>query len=364
MWPFKKKTPKYTFSAKEALSVISKSGFAITYDDILLAPQFSDVESRKDVNTRTPLYIGQNPVTINIPILSANMDTVTWVDMAAEMNRLGGAGILHRYESSENIIKAIKGMQPEVGWRIPSVGVGVNSIQNALDYTTAGASMICVDIAHGHSKKMLEIVADLAFRGINVIAGNIATYEGALALAEAGAKCLKIGIGPGAMCSTRRVTGHGMPQVTAILDCARVKEKFPNVTLIADGGIRDSGDVAKAIALGADMVMIGSLLAGTTESPGTILGGRKVYRGMASREAREDFDPNLPTDYTPEGVSMMKPLTGPAKQVIDGLVGGLRSAMSYSGAHNLQEYREKAKFMFITNASHVEGTPHGLLGNK
>jgi IMP dehydrogenase len=164
-------------------------------------------------------------------------------------------------------------------------------------------------------------------------------------------------------CVTRRVTGHGVPQLSAIVDIAALKKEF-KFDLIADGGCRESGDVAKALACGADAVMLGGMLVGSFETPGQIIQGQKVYRGMASREARLDFDENLSNDYTPEGVAMMKPVTGPVGDIINQICGGLRSALSYTGATNLSEFRNKVKILQVTPSGNEEGHPHGLKGSK
>jgi IMP dehydrogenase len=350
-----KRKPKY---AAKPVSKINQLNQAITFDDVLLEPQYSEVETRKNVDISTSL-LGFKLLN---PLISANMDTVTEANMAIAMNNLGGIGILHRYQDIQAIVDQAKLIKQNGGIVIASIGVGSEAV-NLGSWLIANktADGLCIDIAHGDSKLMIETITAIKkdFPTAKIIAGNVATYEGGKRLLEAGADALKVGIGPGAVCTTRRVTGHGVPQITAIAEVAELKKDF-KFDLIADGGIRDSGDIAKALAFGADTVMIGSLFATTTEAPGTIMQGQKIYRGMASREARSDFDPELPTDYTPEGVAIMKPMTGPVSLVVNNLNGGLKSALSYSGSNNLTEFRQKVRFMLITGASHIEGTPHGM----
>lgn len=328
---------------------------ALTFDDVLLVPQFSDVKSRKDVDTSTDL-LGIN---FSIPICSANMDTITEALMASTMYQLGGLGILHRYANPSLIKQWIFEIKSRGGQVVPSIGIKNEDFQLAQEYAKLGATAINIDIAHGDSTHMVYMVERLQNLGIKVIAGNVASYTGALRLARAGADVIKVGVGPGAVCTTRIVTGHGVPQLTAIEECARIKEQFPNVRIIADGGIRNSGDCVKALAFGADMIMIGSLLAGTTETPGEIANNLKQYRGMASKAARSSvalIDPN----YVAEGEATIVPFKGPAENVINQLIGGIRSGMSYSGAKTLTELRSNAEYVIMSNNGMAESRPHGV----
>jgi IMP dehydrogenase len=263
-----------------------------------------------------------------------------------------------------------------VGAAIGAVG---DYLERAEALLAAGADVLVVDIAHGHSEHALQATRRVrqAFRSAQIIAGNVATAEGTRDLVEAGADGVKVGVGPGAACTTRLVAGAGVPQLTAVLECAAEAREL-DVPLIADGGIRGSGDIAKALAAGAETVMVGSLLAGTEESPGETVvrgGGRyKVYRGMASagataaRRLRER--PNEPTELldelaqavVPEGVESVVSHKGPLAGVIYQLVGGLRSGMSYSNAANLSELRANARFIRITEAAYRESLPHALNG--
>ncbi|MBI5240443.1 MAG: IMP dehydrogenase [Elusimicrobia bacterium] len=257
-----------------------------------------------------------------------------------------------------------------------AVGVLADYLERCAELLKAGADVLVVDVAHGHSEHVLTAVKSIKkrFSGVELVAGNVATYAGARDLAEAGADGIKVGVGPGSICITRIVSGSGVPQLTAILDCARVTKEF-GVPVIADGGIRDSGDFAKALAAGASCVMLGSLLAGTDESPGwTVVrdGARyKMYRGMASltatmsRKKREhhceaDLDPIEVAEVVPEGVESAAPYRGPVAEVVHQLAGGLRSGMSYSGARDLKEFWKKAEFIRISGASWAESRPHAL----
>lgn len=256
-----------------------------------------------------------------------------------------------------------------------AVGVVGDYLERSAALLEAGADLLVVDVAHGHAGHVVEAVRKIKKKwpSCQLVAGNVATYEGAKDLAKAGADGIKVGVGPGSICSTRIVSGAGVPQLTAVMDCARVT-KEAGVPVIADGGIRDSGDIAKALAAGASSVMVGSLLAGTDESPGWTVargGSRyKVYRGMASLTATlsrkkkergdDDLDPIEVAEVVPEGVESMSPYKGPAADTVYQLRGGLRSGMSYSGARTLPEFWEKAEFMRITAAAWAESKPHAL----
>lgn len=327
---------------------------ALTFDDVLLVPQYSDIASRKDVDIGTQLF----GVPFPTPICSANMDTVTEVTMANKMFDLGGLGFLHRYAEHPAILEWVK--EVHVGKRIciPSIGIKPDDFDFAMKYAEEGVVAVNIDIAHGDSQHMVQMVKRLTKEGLDVVAGNVATYYGALRLADAGAKVIKVGIGPGSLCTTRIVTGHGVPQLSAIEDCSRLKETY-HISIIADGGIRNAGDCVKALAFGADMVMVGSLLAGTTESPGEFVNNKKIYRGMASRDARDAFK-KVDSNYTPEGEATYVSNKGPVEGIISQLAGGIRSGLSYSGAKNLAQFRKNAEYVTITGNGMAESKPHLL----
>jgi IMP dehydrogenase len=496
-------TPKRSSSRSAIRNLKSEIPLALSYDDVLLVPQRTSVTSRRNVSTATLL---SRNVRLNIPIVAANMDTVTEHDMAIEMARQGGIGIIHRFLSigaqsdevrkvkraesfvipqpytigpDETVERARAAMErhdisglvvlddagrlagllssrdvrfvrnPDLPVhsvmtprqklitapadisleeaadlfaqhkveKLPlvedgtvvglitahdlahagdnphavkdrrghllvgaAIGVMAETMERAAALLDAGADVLVVDVAHGHAEAVIAIVQQLKERwpNIDVIAGNVATAEGALDLIEAGVDAVKVGVGPGAACTTRIVTGAGVPQLTAVMECAHVCQEH-GVPIIADGGIKTSGDITKALAAGASTVMLGSLLAGTDESPGQIVsrrGGRyKTFRGMASvsatvaRKKREQElsdmsrqeDDEWLSQVVAEGVEAMVPYRGPAREVLFQLVGGLRSGMSYSNAHNLEQLWQNARFVRITPAGLRESGPHDLV---
>ena len=468
---------------------------ALTYDDVLLVPQYSAVDSRRMLSTQTRLT---NQITLQIPIVSANMDVVTESEMAIAMAREGGIGIIHRFLSiaeqarhiervkkaesfivekpivmtiahtvgdlnklvadtgtggililnggeklvgivttrdllfeddeskplSEIMQKKVISASPDIslkdaekilhdnrieklplvdkdgriaglvtlkdimkitqypkatkdsrGRLIVGAAVGVRDkemrrVESALQ---AGADCIVVDIAHGDSHLEIEMIKNIRthFPKAQIIGGNVATGDGTKRLIDAGVDAVKVGVGPGSICITRIVAGSGVPQLTAIIDCAKAAESA-GIPIIADGGIRQPGDVAKAIAAGAQTVMIGSMLAGTDESPGMIMTRRghryKASRGMASREANIDRNRKEGNDltqeeveeYVAEGVEAAVPYRGKAREVLTQLVGGLQSGMSYSGAQNVDDFQKKAIFVRMTGAGLRESGPHDV----
>lgn len=330
---------------------------ALTFDDVLLVPHYSTIESRDDVDISCDLGV----IRLRVPIVSANMDTVTWDEMAMAMYRSGGLGILHRFATYEQTRAAIVKMM-EAGLPtyaiVPSIGVKPGDFDLVKRYAEEfGISAICIDVAHGDTIMALDMVDacanfdSLGAKYDTIIAGNVATPDGALRLVEAGANVVKVGVGPGSVCTTRVVTGHGYPQLSAVME---VYSAVPDhVAIIADGGIRTSGDVVKALAAGADAVMCGYLLAGSLEAPVLgDLGSSKLYRGSASKGA------NGNAKYV-EGVDTLVPLSGPVSMVIDRLEAGIRSGLTYSGARNLRELRRVAEFVRVTHATAIENGPHG-----
>ncbi len=480
--------------------MVAKTGFIIikvvrdgyTFDDVLLEPQRSGVFSRKDVSVGARF---SKNITLNIPIVSANMDTVTEHRMARFMAEAGGIGIIHRFLSidrqvaeakrvkrAENVViedpytisaeadilsaerfmdeKGVSGLpvlnfsgkvvgiitrrdilfteeknkkisdamtkkvitgSPKITLpaakniifaqrieKLPLVdrsgklrglitlkdilkqgngklaskdkkgrflvgaalGVKGDTLERARALLDAGVDALILDIAHGHNERALATIRLLKkkFKGVEIVGGNVATPKGTIDLIKAGADAVKVGIGPGAACTTRIVTGVGVPQLTAILECAAAAAKY-KVPIIADGGIRNSGDLSKALAAGASAVMIGSLLAGTDESPGEYIFeegvGYKLYRGMASRDAADektklDGSQEDGVYRAPEGKSGKVPYRGRAKNVLDDLTAGLRSSMSYLGARDLKEFQKNAKFIKITSAALRESYSHDM----
>lgn len=473
----------------------------LTFDDVLLVPKKSSIRSRQDVSTQTRLA---KDIQLNIPIISANMDTVTEAPMAIAIAQQGGLGILHRFMSIERQAEQVRKVKraeslvvlnpltispsatvgearqlmkaEDVGGlvvvdeqnrvlglvatrdvllamddsaavstvmtprdrlvtaragaslelarqklyearveKLPlldeedrlaglitvqdiikiqdhpfatkdqhgrlrvgaAVGVKPEDVERAAACVEAGADVLVVDIAHGHSEHTLQMVSRLkqAFPGVAVIAGNVATPEGVRELAEAGADAVKVGVGAGSICITRVVTGFGVPQLTAVAECAEEGHRL-SIPIIADGGMRTSGDVTKALAAGASAVMLGSMLSGTDEAPGAeiVRQGRryKVVRGMASLSANverrkldkplqeEEYSEELWSEVVPEGVEALVPYRGKVRDILHQIVGGLRSGMSYAGAHHLQELWQNAEFIRITPAGQKESGAHDV----
>ena len=344
----------------------------LTFDDVLIVPRRSSIRSRQDVSVGTRL---SQRIALELPVVAANMDTVCEHEMALAMARLGGIGIVHRFmpiDSQADQVYRVK----DAGDRLvvgAAVGTDRDMLDRAKSLVAAGADPLVLDIAHGHSDHAIDGVRVLKdhFADIDVIAGNVGTLDGADDLVSAGADAVKVGVGPGGVCTTRTVAGVGVPQLTAIADVAPV-----GVPVIADGGIRTSGDIAKALAAGASTVMVGSMLAGTKESPGELEQGpkglQKRIRGMASFEAvqaradrsGEDLDEEYLSYRAPEGVEGTVPYKGEVSKLVLQLMAGLRSAMSYTGARTLAEFHQKAEFVAVTPQGLIENLPHATLTNR
>src|SRR5688572_23892860 len=468
---------------------------ALTYDDVLLVPQYSDVDSRRTLSTKTCLT---KKIALQIPIVSANMDVVTESEMAITMAREGGIGMIHRFMTiaeqarqiqrvkkaesfivdkpltmrETNTVGDVKRVVDETGTggilildknekligivstrdllfendlkkpvtaimskdvysappdtslkeaerllhehrveKLPlvdsdgkvaglvtlkdimkitqfpkatkdskgrlsvgaAVGVRDKEMRRVEAVLEVGADCIVVDIAHGDSHLEIEMIQNIRkhFPNAQIIAGNVATADGTKRLIDAGAAAVKVGVGPGSICITRQVAGSGVPQLSAVIECAEAARPY-GIPVIADGGIRKPGDLTKAIAAGAQTAMIGSLLAGTDESPGLMMtrkGHRyKVSRGMASQEANinrkqregDDVTQEEIEEYVAEGVEAAVPYRGRAREVLNQLVGGLQSGMSYSGAHSIEEFQQKAIFVRMTGAGLKESGPHDV----
>jgi len=336
---------------------VNKFSEGFCFDDVLLTPQYSDIFSRKEVDTSVSTKTMGD---LEIPIVSSPMDTVTESAMAASMSQHGGLGIIHRYNSIEAQSKIVK-KSLSSGASIVGVAVGVSGdyIDRACSAYDSGARVICVDIAHGHHilmRNAIDELRDIFGLSVHIMAGNVATLEAFNDLSDWGADSIRVGVGGGSICSTRIQTGHGVPTLQSIINCSYSDR---DALLIADGGIKNSGDIVKALAAGADLVMLGSMLAGTTESPGEIIyqnGNRcKVYRGMASKDAQIQWRGHTASI---EGVSSTVPLKGHVENVISDIVTGIRSGMSYSGARTLKELVSKARFIRQTSSGSVESSTH------
>lgn len=338
---------------------IAERGRGLTFDDVLIVPSKSDVRSRREPQLTSKLT---KNISFETPIISANMDTITESDMAIAMQNLGAFGIIHRFLDIKDQAAQVKRVK-DAGFAHVGASIGVvdDYQDRAKQLIDSGADVITVDIAHGHSVSMIETTQWLkkTFPNIQVIAGNIATPEGVIDLIEAGADAIKVGIGPGSMCTTRIITGCGVPQLTAISLCSTAANKY-GVPVIADGGIRTSGDIVKALAAGASSVMLGSMLSGTIETPGEIKGGKKQYRGMASKAAQVSWRGGVPQGMAPEGESTQVSVKGHVKDVILEITGGIRSGMSYVNATTIPELKEKARFMEMSASGANESRAHGL----
>ena len=327
-----------------------------SYDDVLLVPQYSDIRSRSEIDISTDLGKG---VKLQLPVLASPMDTISEGAMAGAMGQVGACAIVHRYNTIEEQVRFInKAASPTIVGA--AIGVSGDYLERASAIADAGADFLCVDVAHGHHTMMKEALQALRAKfGTNyhIMAGNVATLEGINDLADWGADSVRCNIGGGSICSTRIQTGHGLPGLQTIIECAKTDR---DVKIIADGGIKNSGDMVKALAAGADAVMVGSLLAGTTETPGEIhmnMEGRrwKTYRGMASKEAQIDWKGKYSSF---EGVVSRVPHRGPVSVILEDLERGIRSGFSYTGARTLRELHGKAKFVLQTTSGLSESRTH------
>lgn len=342
---------------------------ALCFDDILLVPRRSSVPSRHSVNTQMCIGRGSRMIKLDFPIIAAPMDTVCDIEMCIAMAKAGGMGILHRYMSYEDQLQKAKSLvNLEI---IFGVAIASNNgfIRHAKDLVDAGVRLLLVDTANGHGSYAVDAVRELRakFPDVHIMAGNVATSDGFARLAAAGADSIRVGIGGGSACTTRIVSGHGIPTLASIMDCDNWKEKYAEhgideCSIIADGGIRNSGDMVKAFAAGADAVMVGSMLAGTDEAPGNVFtdgDGRtvKAFRGMASAEAQKDASGNV---SVAEGVSTTVPYKGPVSHILDNIRGGVGSGCSYSGVHNVFELSSFAQYIRVSPLTIAESKPHAL----
>jgi IMP dehydrogenase len=393
---------------------------ALTYDDVNIVPKYSELESRDDVKLNTQFT---KKTLLNIPIVSSPMDTITEYGMAYEMMEWGGVGVIHRFNTIEEQSRMMKNLHKEFesyfkidkdspqtlaeaydhyvkingysGYiddddgsdiqdyldmtkeRLDSnkrwskrplcaaVGVKSDYLERAQELFKNGCNVIVIDVAHGHHKLVGEAIEKIKTRlsSVEVVAGSVATGEATKYLCEKGADSIRVGIGNGSLCETRIRTGVGIPQVTALIDCVSVADTY-NVPVIADGGIRNIGDVCKGLACGADSIMLGSLLSGTKETPGTIekIGEwpneqlYKKYRGSASLDSKHDRG----DDKNVEGNHKIIPYKGKIKRIIQDIQEGIRSSFSYVGANDISEYHSKVELIEVTGAGNLEGKPHLL----
>ena len=342
---------------------------SLTFDDVTLVPQYSSILPYETI-TKTEL---SKNLKLNIPLLSSAMDTVTESKMAIAIARSGGLGIIHKNLNPKNQaleVKKVKKNNMIVG---AAVGTNEKDIDRVYKLLESKVDLIVVDTAHGHTKKVLTIIKKIKKISKNsiVCAGNIATGKAAKFLADSGVDIVKVGIGPGSICTTRLITGIGVPQLSAVLDVKKALQNY-KTKIISDGGIKFSGDISKAIAAGADAVMIGSLFAGTTESPGKIFKYKgklyKNFRGMGSAGAMsagsadryfQKKNKNI-SKYVAEGVEGIEQFKGPLNKIIYQLVGGLKSSMGYMGSKTIKDLQKKSEFVKITKAGFYESMVHNV----
>jgi IMP dehydrogenase len=340
----------------------------LSYDDVLLVPQYSDIRSRSEIDISTDLGSG---LVLDLPVIASPMDTISEGPMARAMSAAGGAAVIHRYNTvmaQARIVSMACDMAESQQENLKigaAIGISGDYLERARVLQSVGVNFLCVDVAHGHHILMEEALGNLRRalgEEIHLMAGNVATLDGINALSDWGANSVRCNIGGGSICSTRTQTGHGLPGLQTIFECAKTDR---NIKIIADGGIKTSGDIVKALAAGADAVMVGSLLSGTDETPGKIFeekdGSRwKMYRGMASKEAQINWRGKY-SSY--EGISTRVPYRGPAHKIFEDLERGIRSGFSYSGARRLCELQAKAQFVAQTTSGISESHPH-ILGRS
>jgi IMP dehydrogenase len=328
---------------------------ALTYDDVALVPQFNNIPSRTEPSLESWLT---KKLKVNMPVLAANMDTVISQELAEILIESGSIPILHRFLPLEEQEKWVKKYKDKT-----FISCGIQKIEETSKLLGLGAAGACIDVAHGHSDRMFQHIEELKRRHPDqeIIAGNVCTAMAYHDLVNAGADAVKVGVGPGAACTTRMVTGFGMHQFTAVQDCALIAEKL-RVPLIADGGIRTSRDVVLALAAGASTVMMGKLFALTQESAapkrkGGHGGVEAKFRGQASADFQNEFYGGLKAKTVAEGIDFWGPVSGSARDLINALLGGIRSGMTYGGARNIKELQRKAEFVQVSASYIHESLP-------
>ena len=328
---------------------------SLSFDDVLLEPKYSEIKSRSEVDIGNHL---SETAYLELPVISSPMDTVTEDEMSWTMYDEGGLGVIHRYNTIEQQVALVKKRRAFAAAAIGATGDYEDRAKALVD---VGVRYLCLDVAHGHHisvKNALKTLRNSFGEEVHLMAGNVATLAAFNDLADWGANSIRVGIGGGSICSTRINTGHGVPTFQSIHDCSYSNR---DAKLIADGGIKNSGDIVKALAAGADFVMLGSMLAGTDESPGEIFtsGNKKykVYRGMASRSAQMDWRGQ---SSSPEGISTTISYKGPVSDILRDIAGNVRSGFSYTGARDLREFQSKATFLRQTAAGQYESSTHIL----
>ncbi len=340
-------------------------GKGYSFNDVLISPKYNKIVSRRDVKFETQVTKNYK---LDIPIIAANMDTICEFEMAIALGRLGGLGVIHRFLSINDQVEQIKKIKAQN--LLTAAAIGVKDYEERVKaLNEVGINIIVLDVAHGHSKrtgKTLDYIK-ANYPNIDVIVGNVATKDAAEYFISKKADGIKVGIGPGSACTTRIMTGAGVPQITAIMDVYEATQG--RVPVCADGGIKCPGDLTKAIGAGADTIMSGAIFAGTDETPGEVIikDGKKFkeYRGMASflatvKKLKLDGQ-KIDEDVHVEGEATLVPSRGPMAKIIHRYLGGLASGMTYVGADNIEKLRGKADFIEISNAGYMESTAHVLV---
>lgn len=343
---------------------------ALSFGDVLLVPHHSNISSRSEVDLTAKIT---EKIILKIPLISINMDSVTGVKMAIAMGKFGGLGLLPRFDTPDIQADKVKKVKDAGVLAASAVGCKDGFMKRVDAVVKAGADIVTLDVAHGHMQKALDATKEIKNKygdKVTILSGVIGTYEGAKALFEAGADSVRVGVGPGTICTTRIQTGHGVPQITAILEASRAAREFGK-TVLSDGGTENSGDVVKALAAGASAVISGYQLAGTDEAPGEIIeineDKYKQYNASTSYEEKIkqiEKNGNGKTETYAihiEGVSSMVPYRGSVEQVITKMMAGVKSGLSYSGAHNIEELWENAKFIRVTPQGRGESGAHAVI---
>ncbi len=342
---------------------------SLTFDDVTLVPQYSSV---LPIDTTTDCKLSKN-LNLKIPLISSAMDTVTESRMSLALAKLGGIGVIHRNLSIKKQINEVQKVKKKNYLVGAAIGVNDKDLERAEELDRIKTNLIVIDTAHGHTQKVLTMVKKIKKRLKNstLCVGNIATGKAARFLADNGVDIVKVGIGPGSICTTRLVAGIGVPQLSAVIDVKKSLKKY-KTKIISDGGIKFSGDLAKAITAGADAIMIGSLFSGTNESPGKIIRYKgkmyKNFRGMGSVGAMnagsaDRYYQKKNKDnkkYVPEGVEGLVKYKGPVEKIIYNLIGGLKSSMGYLGAKKLKDLKERGEFLKISKAGFYESMVHNV----
>lgn len=343
---------------------------ALSYDDVLLVPQYSNIKSRLDVDLSTQIT---PHVKLEIPIISINMSDVTGVEMAVALGKMGGLGFLPRFVSPEEQAEMVSLVKKQGVYAAAALGCRPGYLDRAELLVKAGADILTIDVAHGHMSQSIDATRELKQRygeSVDIISGVVGTEAGADALFEAGADSVRVGVGPGTICITRIVTGSGVPQITAIMEAAKAARKWKR-TILCDGGTKNSGDIVKGLAAGASAVVMGSQLAGTDEAPGELVTKNgikyKTYNASTSLTEKKNHmkinGEGLEKHYTKqiEGVESLVPYKGSLTGVIEPMLSNIRSGFSYSGARNVTQLWDKSQFVRVTSLGKIENGAHDVM---